>query len=108
MTSWMKCFIDRLYPYFDFTDQRLGSYTSRLSPLGKKALIIGVCEQVEEKEMQYNIPLMADANRVVRYEIADTLYFKGHFKATSVSRIVEDIKRAYEGRRLLVTCIKST
>ena len=99
MTPWMKCFIDRLYPYFDFTDQRPGPYTSRLSNRGKKALIFGVCEQLEEKEMQYNIPLMADAIRVVGYEIVKTLYFTGHFKANSVSHNTKDISRAYEAGR---------
>ncbi len=108
MTPWMKCFIDRLYPYFDFTEQRPGPYTSRLANKGKKALIFGVCEQVEEKEMQYNVPLMADAIRVVGYEIEDTLYFTGHFKATSVSHNDEDIKRACEAGRLFASCIKST
>jgi len=102
MTPWMKCFIDRLYPYFDFSDQRPGPYTSRLSNRGKKALIFGVCEQLEEKEMQYHIPLMADAIKVVGYEIVDTLYFTGHFKANSVSHNTKDIARAFEAGRAFV------
>ncbi len=99
MTPWMKCFIDRLYPYFDFTNPRPGPYSSRLANRGKRALIFGVCEQLSEKEMQYNVPLMADAIRVVGYEIVDTLYFTGHFKANSVSHNTEDLSRAYEAGR---------
>ena len=64
-----------------------------------------MCEQLEEKEMQYNIPLMADAIRVVGYEIVDTLYFTGHFKANSVSHHTKDMSRAFEaGRAFAVTC----
>ncbi len=103
MTPWIKAFIDRLYPYFDFTQERPGPYSSRLANKGKRALIFGVCEQLDEQEMQYNVPLMAKAMKVVGYEIVDTLYFTGHFKANSVSHTTKDLFKAYEAGRDFVT-----
>ena len=95
MTPLMKCFIDRLYPYFDFSEQRPGPYSSRLANRGKRALIFGVCEQIAQEEMKYNIPVMRDAIHVVGYEIVGTLYFTGHFKANSASGDRETMQRAF-------------
>jgi len=101
MTPWMKCFIDRLYPYFNFTKNRPGPYTSSLAGLGKKALIFGICEQHSSHEMHYNIGAMRDAIKVVGYEILDTLSFTGHFTVDSIKKDTNETDRAYERGRTL-------
>lgn len=106
MTPIMKAFIDRLYPYFDFTEERPGSYTSRLAKLGKRALIFGVCEQLDEKEMYYNVNVMKQAIHVVGYEIEDSLFFTGHFKANSASHDEKDLLRAYEAGKSFAQSLK--
>jgi multimeric flavodoxin WrbA len=101
MTSQMKSFIDRLYPYFDFTEPRPGPYSSRLAGLGKKALIFAVCEQNDPGENGYTAVSMRDAIEAVGYEIFDKLVFPSHFYANSASKSTEDLDRAYDaGLRL--------
>ncbi len=94
VTPWMKAFIDRLYPFFDFTEPRPGPYTSRLANRGKKVLVFGVCEQVDEKELGYTTVSMRDGIAAVGYGVFATLAFPGHFGASSVSRCSEDLEKA--------------
>ncbi|WP_422477324.1 flavodoxin family protein [Pleomorphochaeta sp. DL1XJH-081] len=96
MTPWMKSFIDRLYPFFDFSEPRPGPYTSRLANRGKGALIFGVCEQTDPKELGYTAVSMRDAIQAVGYSIFDTLAFANHFLPNSVTKHPEDRKRAYD------------
>lgn len=94
MTPWMKTFLDRLYPVFDFGEQRPGPYSSRLANRGKKALVYGVCEQVDPKEMHHNLDCMYDAIRVIGYENYAKEAFTGHFEANSVRKDTSDFERA--------------
>jgi multimeric flavodoxin WrbA len=79
ITPQVKSFIDRLYPYFTFTEPRPGPYTARLAGQGRQLLPIGICEQNEASEMRYTIPVMRDAMEVVGYEIVHELALTGHF-----------------------------
>ncbi len=106
MTPWMKCFIDRFYPFLDFTEQRPGPYSSRLGNRGKRALIFGVSEQVDPSEMHHNVDAMKDAIKAIGYEIEDTLYFSNHFKASSVFQSISSQVKAYEAGRLFVKSLK--
>jgi multimeric flavodoxin WrbA len=105
MTPWMKAFIDRFYPFFDFGEVRPGPYTSRLANRGKKALVFGVCEQVNPEEMNHNITCMRDAIKVIGYEVFDMLAFPGHFQANSVKSNVADLHRAFESGALFARSI---
>lgn len=96
MTPWMKAFIDRLYPFFDFTEPRPGPYTSRLADRGKRALVYGVCEQVDPKEVGYTIVTMRDAIEAVGYAIHDAIAFPAHFYANSVSKAPHDLQKAFD------------
>jgi len=101
ITPWMKAFIDRFYPYFDFTNPRPGPYRSRLADQGRMAVAVGVCEQTEVSELGFTIPAMSDALRVIGYEIVAELPVTGHFAAGSVKKDTEVLSRAREaGRRL--------
>ena len=51
VTAPMKAFIDRLYPYYNFTDERPGPYSSKLGDQGRKVLVFTVCEQEKLEEM---------------------------------------------------------
>jgi len=96
MTPWMKAFIDRMYPFFDFGEVRPGPYSSQLANRGKKALVFGVCEQVNPEEMTHNITCMRDAIKVIGYEVQDMLAFTGHFKANSAASNAVDLKKAFD------------
>ncbi|HLW22206.1 MAG TPA: flavodoxin family protein [Sphaerochaetaceae bacterium] len=99
MTPWMKAFIDRLYPFFDFTEPRPGPYRSRLADRGKRALVFAVCEQIDEKEVGYTIVNMRDAIAALGYSIHDTLAFSNHFLPNSVRKDATSRKRAYTAGR---------
>lgn len=50
VTAWMKAFIDRLYCYYEFSDERPGSWSSRLAGQNRKAVIASVGEQKNYEE----------------------------------------------------------
>lgn len=50
ITAIMKIFIDRLYPFYNFSDERPGPWTSRLAGQGRKALVAAIGEQVSFDE----------------------------------------------------------
>ena len=47
MTSWMKAFIDRLYCFYRFSEERPGPWSSRIADQGRKAAVAVICEQRE-------------------------------------------------------------
>ena len=101
VTSLMKSFIDRLYPYFDFENPRPGPYRSRLNDRQRRMVVIGICEQQEESEMGFTIPAMRDPLKVLGYELSSEVAAIGHFPLASVKRDAELLQRAYEaGSRL--------
>jgi FMN-dependent NADH-azoreductase len=108
MTPWMKAFIDRLYPYFDFSQQRPGPYSSRLSGKGKKALVFGVCEQIDPKEMGYTIVAMRDAIKVVGYEIFAELAFPAHFYPGSVAKDPSSREKAESAGKAFTASFQGT
>jgi len=95
VTPWMKAFIDRLYPFFNFTEPRPGPYTARLAGKGRQALVFAVCEQLDPKEAGYTLPSMRDAIRVLGYQIQAEMTFPGHFYLHSAQKCDETKKRAF-------------
>lgn len=96
MTPWMKAFIDRMYPFFDFTEPRPGPYASRLANRGKRAFVFGVCEQLDAKEVGYTIVNMRDAIAALGYGIEGEVAFPAHFYANSVRKDPLALKRAFD------------
>ncbi|MFC2004247.1 NAD(P)H-dependent oxidoreductase [Chloroflexota bacterium] len=45
VTALMKAFIDRLYSFYNFSDERPGYWSSQLADQGRKAIIAVVGEQ---------------------------------------------------------------
>ncbi|MCA1753367.1 MAG: flavodoxin family protein, partial [Spirochaeta sp.] len=56
ITPMTKAFIDRMYPYFNFSEQRPGPYSSRLADRPRVAVTLGICEQNEASEMGVTMP----------------------------------------------------
>ncbi|HEX78752.1 MAG TPA: flavodoxin family protein [Dehalococcoidia bacterium] len=50
VTAWMKAFIDRLYCYYNFSEERPGSWSSRLAGQNRKAIIASIGEQNSYEE----------------------------------------------------------
>jgi multimeric flavodoxin WrbA len=69
VTSWMKSFIDRLYCYYDFTDSRPRKWSSRLAGQGRKAVLMGICEQEGKSDMGFVIEAMQFPFTALGYEV---------------------------------------
>ncbi len=101
ITPLMKAFIDRMYPYFNFTNPRPGPYSSRLANQGRKMVTVGVCEQNEASEMGFTIPAMSDPLRVLGYEVVAEFPVTGHFTKYSVRGDSSVLEKAVEVGTLL-------
>ena len=73
ITSWMKAFIDRLYCFYNFKNDRPRSWSSQLAQQDRKAVIAAICEQEDEKDMGFTIEAMKRPLEALGYEIVGEL-----------------------------------
>jgi len=89
VTAWMKAFIDRLYCYYDFSDERPGSWSSRLAGQNRKAVIASIGEQ---KSYEEGVGFALDAMRIpiedLGYQVIGELPVLGVFKKGGISQQV--------------------
>src|SRR6056297_441373 len=107
ITPYMKAFIDRFYPYFNFTNPRPGPYSCRLASTYRALLTVGVCEQKEASEMGYTIPAMSEALKVMGYDLIDELAITRHFSVGSVKKDTEALSRAYKAGEQLAAALSA-
>ncbi len=69
ITSWMKAFIDRLYCFYDFDDNRPRGWHSRLAGQDRKAVLGAVCEQENPSDMGFTLEAMREPLQALGYEI---------------------------------------
>ncbi|MFP4210431.1 MAG: flavodoxin family protein [Alkalispirochaeta sp.] len=103
VTPEVKAFIDRYYPYFEFTEPRPGPYRPRLAGQERLMIPIGICEQNEASEMRYTIPVMRDALEVIGYETVTEIAVTGHFYAGTVADDEVVLQRITEGMTEMAT-----
>ncbi|MBN2111343.1 MAG: flavodoxin family protein [Methanosarcinaceae archaeon] len=104
ITSSMKSFIDRLYPYYNFTDDRPRHYSSKLANQGRKAIVFSVCEQADVRDMGFALEALEMPLDALGYEVTAKLPFTGYFDRGSVSKDTGVLKKAFEaGKRLAVS-----
>ena len=73
VTAWMKAFIDRLYCFYDFDDNRPRGWSSRLAGQGRKAVVAAVCEQENKADMGFTLDAMRLPLEALGYEIIGAL-----------------------------------
>lgn len=103
ITSLMKSFIDRLYPYYIFSDDRPRKYQSRLTNKKRSGIIFSICEQTERKEMGFAIEAMTRPLEALGYEIVETLPISGFFDKGAVKRDLSLLKAVYTLGRNVAT-----
>ena len=84
ITAWMKAFIDRLYCFYDFNNNRPRGWTSRLAGQGRKAVIAAVCEQENKGDMGFTLEAMRFPLEALGYEIIGELPVFGVFDKAKV------------------------
>ncbi|MBN1432939.1 MAG: flavodoxin family protein [Methanomicrobiaceae archaeon] len=104
VTSQMKSFIDRLYPYYIFSDGRPGSYGSRLAGKGKKALVFSVCEQTDPEETGFATEAMARPLKALGYHICRSFPICGFFDKGAVLKDKNILHKVYSLGMELAGC----
>ena len=89
VTAWMKAFIDRLYCYYNFSDDRPGSWSSRLAGQNRKAIIASIGEQ---KSYEEGVGFTLDAMRIpieaLGYDVIGELPILGVFGKGGIGKQV--------------------
>jgi len=97
----MKVFIDRLYQYYDFTNDLPRKYTSRIGGQGRKAVVATVCEQKEVSEMGRTLEMLRRPIEPLGYEVLGELPVLLHFERGAVRNDAAAMDGARElGRKL--------
>ena len=73
VTAWMKAFIDRLYCFYIFDNNRPRGWSSRLEDQGRKAVVAAVCEQESKEDMGFTLEAMRRPLIELGYEIIGEL-----------------------------------
>lgn len=94
VTAWMKGFIDRLYCFYDFTEPRPNSWTSRLANQGRKAIVAAVAEQTTKKDMGFTLEAMQWPLEALGYKINLTYPVPGVFAKGKVAAYPDIIRTA--------------
>ena len=96
ITSWMKAFIDRLYCFYDFDDERPRGWSSRLAGQGRFAAFATVAEQMEEEDLGVTMEALRMPIEAFGYEIAGELQVMGKFDAGIVGEDPDVLQRCTE------------
>lgn len=82
VSALMKAFIDRLYCFYDFGDNRPGKWSSRLANQGRKAIIAAIGEQSDSEEggMDFTLKAMRLPIEALGYEIIAMVPVLGTFE----------------------------
>lgn len=94
VTAAMKAFIDRLYPYYEFAEQRPGEWSSRLAGQGRKAALLAVCEEPGAAGMGLTLEAMRLPLQALGYEIVAELPVYGVFARGRVAQDAEAMAKA--------------
>ena len=94
ITALMKAFIDRLYCFYNFDDNRPRGWSSRLAGQGRKAVIAAVCEQENRKDMGFTPEAMRLPLEALGYEVVGELTVFGLFDRGIVIKKEEILVKA--------------
>ena len=103
MTALMKSFIDRMYCFYNFSDERPGYWSSQLAGQGRKAIIAAVGEQAtrEEGGMDLTLDTLRRSIVALGYEVIGELPVLGIFARGKVKEYPQILGQAEDlGRQL--------
>lgn len=101
ITSWMKAFIDRLYCFYNFENTVPRSWSSQLAGQGRKAIIVGICEQENKEDMGFTLEAMRTPLQALGYDVIGEQAVYRVFNKGKVKDDKDAIEQAKElGRRL--------
>lgn len=108
ITSWMKAFIDRLYCFYNFENDRPRSWSSQMHNQQRKAVIVAICEQESDEDMGFTIDAMKKPLTALGYDIVGELAVMKIFDKARVKQDEEAINQAENlGKMLAEALLKS-
>jgi hypothetical protein len=103
----MKAFIDRLYCFYNFDNNRPRGWSSQLANQGRKAVLAAVCEQENKADMGFTLEAMRIPLEALGYEILGELPVFGIFDRAKVKEKEEVLIEAFKLGSDLATSISS-
>ena len=101
VTALMKSFIDRLYCFYDFTDDHPRGYTSRLAGQGRVSAVAAICEQVDTSDMGWTVEAMTRPLEALGYEIVGDVRAFAVFEAGGIKKHPDVLDQCLElGKKL--------
>ncbi|WP_292518376.1 flavodoxin family protein [Methanoculleus sp.] len=108
VTSLMKAFIDRLYAFYDFTDDRPRGYSSRLADRPRKAVVFAVGEQADPADLGVALEALSLPLRPLGYEVVAELPVLNCFEPGVVGKKEGVLEQAYRCGRDLAAGLSGT
>lgn len=105
ITAWMKAFIDRLYCFYNFENNRPRSWSSQLAGQNRKAIIGAICEQAAPEDMGFTLDAMRRPLEALGYEIVDELAVFKIFDKGKVESDNNAMNNAYASGKKLAKSI---
>ena len=105
VTSQMKAFIDRLYAFYDFTDERPRGYSSRLADRERKAVVFAVGEQADPADLGVALEALSLPLRPLGYEVVAELPVLSCFEPGIIGKKEEVLAQAYRCGRELASAL---
>lgn len=106
VTSWMKAFIDRLYCFYNFGNDRPRSWSSQLAGQGRKAVIAAICEQESIEDMGFTLEAMKTPLTALGFDVIGTLPVFKIFDKAKVKDDKDAMEKACQLGRDLACAIK--
>ncbi len=104
ITSWMKAFIDRLYCFYNFENDRPRSWSSQLADQNRKAIVAAICEQESAEDMGFTLEAMKNPLEALGYEIIGELSVFKIFDKAKVKHDEQILKNAHQlGKKLAIS-----
>jgi len=101
ITAWMKAFIDRLYCFYDFDNERPRGWSCRLAGQGRAATLAIVAEQIEGEDLGVTMEALRMPIKAFGYQVVGELQVLGKFEAGIVGEYPAVLEQAAElGRKL--------
>ena len=106
VTSLMKAFIDRLYCFYDFTEDDPRRYASRLAGQGRKAALTAVCEQRDPRDMGCTMEMLRRPVECLGYDVLSEMPVYGIFHRGKVAQRKDLLERALAQGKALARALQ--
>jgi multimeric flavodoxin WrbA len=107
ITPPMKAFIDRLFPYYVFTNDVPRGFSSLLDGQGRKAIVFAVGEQKVASDMSLALPAMALPLQALGYDVCRRMLFRGFYRKDEAGENKNSLRRAFCAGAALGEMVKS-